>query len=443
MNEGHYTGQQLLGHLTSPNETIARHLGQCHDCQEELALTRELDAALRDSLLWEVVRELRHTFVPPPAALVEAARVLEEDDRAAAELLAPALVSIGAFREHDVEVSRRYRSPGVVRVLTREAKKVRDSSPKFASLLATTAARIAAKLDNDAVRPVVVGAAWLERGIAEAMIGSYRDSEDALRHAEDLFDQVGSRWDLATVWLSRANVFNETDRFGEALQLSSSAAEIFLGEYGDVSRHLRASLVRGTVLYYGRMYRESIAVFEAMLADFTMNDDPVTHARTLHNAANSYLGAGDLDKATTYYLRALALWDQLGADAELARTHWLLASVDVARGDWVQGYEGYRAARRQLAALGLENDEALIRLDMAEVLILMNRTSEVPPLLDGIALRFATEGMTRKARLALACVAEAAQPPSREDVRALRDYLTRLPMSPSEPLFRLKQRRTP
>lgn len=141
-----------------------------------------------------------------------------------------------------------------------------------------------------------------------------------------------------------------------------------------------------------------------MIAAAKASNDMLTLVRVVHNAGYSYYRIRELDKATTYQARALALWDQLGCDSESARSLWLLALVDFARGDWQKAADGLIAVRRQFAALGLKTDEALVRLELAELLILLGRAAEVPQLLEGIAVRFATEGMTRKAKVALACV---------------------------------------
>lgn len=436
----HCTSRELSDHLREPRPEVTRRLDACAVCRDELELTRQLEQALASPLVWQAVESVGRPAALP-ASVAEKVAALAEEDREASELLAPALVSIRAFQEHEVETAARYRSAGVVRVLTREAKKVRDSVPKFALLLATAAVTIAGKLGHGAVRSSTLGTAWLERGIASAALGKYRDAERALTHAEDAFatDDGGTTWDLATVWLSRANIYNETDRFEEALDLASRAAEVFLSEYGDVTRYHRASLVRGTVLYYRLRYWESIEVFEAMLTEGDGIEDQLTYARTLHNAANSYVGTGELDKATDYYSRALVLWDELRCHSELVRTQWALASIDVARGNWETGYRDLDHARRQLGALGIMNDEALVRLEIAEVLILLGRAEEVPALLEGIVLQFATEGMMRKARLALAWLTEAKQrTPTREQIRHVREYLARLPTNPSEPFVRLK-----
>lgn len=441
MSVRHYTHEELRVHLVTPDPAITDHVESCDECREAVAFMAEFEAALADPMVWEAAEALQQPSGVRSEHL-KAARLLEEEDRQATQLLTPALVSIGAFREHEVDVRGRYRSAAAVRVLAREAKRVRDSSPKFASLLAKTALTIAGKLTSP-VRAVVLGSAWLELGIAVAMLGQYRESEDALRHAEEAFEVGGNRWDLATVWLSRANVFSETERFEEALDLSARAADVFLADYGDMGRYLRASLVRGTVLYFRRQYAESISIFESMLPAAASIHDPLTEARALHNAANSYAGAGQIEIATEYYTRALALWDQLGSDAEQARTRWALAAIDVARGQWELGYEGLEHARRELAALGLATDEALVRLEMAEALILLDRSREVPDLLAGIAVQFASEGMMRNAKLALAWLAEGnRRTPTREELRHVRDYLARLPTRPSERFLPMKHELT-
>lgn len=317
----HYDNEQLRLHLFTPDPAITAHVEVCSDCSERLDFTREFEAALRDPLVWDTLQATQRTVSDDDRATAEA---IEAEDQKAAELLAPAVVSIGAFEEHEVSVRRSYRSPGVVRVLVQEAKRVRDSSPRFALLLATAAITIASKLKPGVIRPSVLGAAWLERAIVEFLLGDYRESHAHLDMAQDTFraEAADTSWDLANVWLTRANLCVETGRLDDALQLATDAAAVF-AEHADESRQMLAFLIRGAVLYSRADYESAAAVYEAMIHASRAIQDSKTHARSLHNLAHCYLSLRELDRAADYFARAWAEWDALGADAERVRSRWL------------------------------------------------------------------------------------------------------------------------
>lgn len=432
MTVDHCTDDQLSLHVLQPDDLVARHVASCETCSKRLAFHREIDSLLRMPGVWDGADRAKHTSA---MSKFEAARFqVDAEDSRAREMLAPLVVSVGAFTEHSVASNRRYHSAGVVRVLTREARRNRDSAPKLALTLATAATAIASKVGRS-LRAETTGNAWLERGIVEFLLGQYANAQLTLTTAEEALERAGdhARWDLANVWLTRANLYVETGRLDDALDWAARAGDVFLS-YDDLSRALRSWLIRGTVLYSSGAHDDAIKVFESMLAEAERIDDRKTCARALHNAANCYLAKSDFSVATEYYLRALALWDELRSDAEIVRTRWSLATIDVARGKWKLGFKGLQEAQRQLNALGLLNDEGLVRIEMAEVLILLGRHREVAPLLEGIVLHFANGGMMRNAQLALAWLTEANRltRPTVAELKHVRDYLRRLPTHPSE-----------
>ena len=105
----------------------------------------------------------------------------------------------------------------------------------------------------------------------------------------------------------------------------------------------------------------------------------------------------------------------------------------MAGGDFRNGIEQLDRVRVEFEALGVVNDSALVRLELAEALLVANRPSRVPDLLRNIIVSFASEGMMRNANMALAFLKEALQKrrASVRVVRYVREYLEELSSRPS------------
>jgi tetratricopeptide (TPR) repeat protein len=440
MNE-HYTADELMSVSVESDPIMEKHLEVCESCRSERGEATEFEAALCDPLAWSVADSLTQPSAVPPSWLRERIEGVDRGAELARTLIQPTLVSPIAFRQADISHLRAFWTPEVVLFLCDAAREIRDRQPQFAVLVATTATEIAEKLDRTQGNySAVFASAWLARGIACGAMAEYRDGDTALSRAEHAYRQsaASTTWDLANVWLSQANIRVETERLDEALNLAGAAATAYFS-YGDVHRGLRALLVRGSVLYLRGEFTAGIAIYEQVLAHAHLLGEQDTIATALHNMANCYLGAGDWQRARSGYIDALARWDAMGVHTQQVRAFWSLATIDIASGDFDGGLHALEDVRRQLVALGLINDEALVRLEMAEALIAMGRHAEVPSLLDGIAVKFATDGMMRNAKVALAYLSEvlSRQRLSSTEIRHVRSYLERLPTHPQERFSKL------
>jgi tetratricopeptide (TPR) repeat protein len=432
----HYTTEDLLTVLSEPNSLIETHVNECLQCRTELEQARAFEEALCDPLSWSISDTLTIAASRPSEALRVQVGALDRAGHDAIALMEPILTSPTAFKEAQIEHQRAYRTPEVVRLLCTVARENRDRQPQFSLMLASAATELSSKMQLSAVQGAELeGTSWLERGVACGALGKYREALAALRRAEEVFnrDRYSNAWNLANVWLSQAYVLVETDQSTEALQVAERAAEVYVA-FGDASREVRALLVRAGVLYTQGDYQDSLAIYETVLARAERQRDLMTAATAIHNIGNCHLGTQAWGEAKRAYNDALARWDQLGVDTQQARAAWALATILVRSGQVNSGIDALENARREMLALGLENDEALVRLEMAEALLGMKRRSEVSVLLDGIVLKFASEGMMRNARMALAYLKEAE---SRGDIRAseirhVRQYLERLPSRGTE-----------
>lgn len=395
---------------------------------------QRFEEALRSPEPWELADQF---LIPPPnvAPLRLVAARLDEERTAARTLLDPLLVSLETFTAAKVDGDPAFHTCGVVDVLNDAARPLRNTQPQLALATATAAVTIAAKLAQvGSCTPRVLGRTYMERGWALFFVGRYREAEEALRHADVAYaeDPRATDWDRAHAALARANVYVETHRHDEASREARFAAKVF-ATFGDHHYSLAARVIDGHVLFLRRDYAGAAAVLDAVALEASRSGDRLHLARARQSAGNCYIELGDLAKAEDYFYTALTLWDELELDVERLRTEWSLGALSKARGDLDEAILRIDEARRAFEKLGIVNDAAITRLELAEVLLLADRPSEVPDLLRDVVVSFTSEGMMRNASMALAYLREAVEAGGIEPrlVRHVRDYLEELPIHPA------------
>jgi tetratricopeptide (TPR) repeat protein len=198
-----------------------------------------------------------------------------------------------------------------------------------------------------------LGRAYLERGWTLFLIGRYKDAEQSLDRAESTYDQepAATGWDLAWVWLIRANIYVESERMGPGRILALAAARQF-HIFGDPVRYLNARLLLASALFMEGEYRGSAEAAKEIIRLTRARREPLLLGRALQNCAEAYLLLRDYEKALPLYLEAHAIWDELGLEVERIRTTWSLAALDIETGKLEHGISGWtrRTARsRRLA----------------------------------------------------------------------------------------------
>lgn len=395
----------------------------------------EFEDALREREPWELADELE---LPPPdpGELRELATRLDQERAAAQMLIEPHLVSLTRFNEAEIERDPAFRTSAAVSVLTAAAVTLYDRQPMFALAVATAAVTIGAKLSAAGQLPArsVLGMAHVERGKVLFLIGHYREAEDELRRADEAFDidPLATEWEHARASLVRANVYAEGHRFDDAIGQARSAARAFR-MFGDTSRFLAARLVEGGVLFMQGRFRSAADVLDPLAEEARVLGDRLHLARALQTAGNCYIELGDHERAAAHFFEAHALWDELGLDVERVRTNWSIGIMHKAMGDLEGAIARIDEARRSFEALGVVNDAAITRLELAETLLLAGRPDDVPDLLRNVVVSFTSEGIMHNARIALAYLREAVEAGAIEPriVRHVRNYLEDLPTNPA------------
>jgi hypothetical protein len=96
----------------------------------------------------------------------------------------------------------------------------------------------------------------------------------------------------------------------------------------------------------------------------------------------------------------------LGMDVNLARCRWSLATTVNSAGRSSDAIPMFRTAWKELESLGMESEAALTALELAETLLVVGRTDEVPAICRTLIDRFTRAGMGGSAMTALAFLRE-------------------------------------
>jgi tetratricopeptide (TPR) repeat protein len=443
----HYTEDELSAYALRPEaaddrQSVEQHVSGCCECKDALDIIEAFDTALHDPLPWQVAESMPARRNAPPA-LLDQARAIALADAHARELVMPLVNSAIRFRQAHIDDDPRFFTLAVIKLLCKVANGMHERQPQFGLVLADSALNIAQKLPEplQARSAWYAGTAWKERANALRFVGRFKEAEEALDRAEEAFESDAhvEPFDLAIVAYVRATVYSEMERFLEAGRLAREAAVVFQ-LYGDKRRYLSARVAEAGSFYCVDRYAEALPLFEAVAADARAAKELQMLAMALHNVASCHTRLGEFDKAFVYYAEALATYTEMDVPSERARILWAIAALKVESGRYEEGIPELEHALQQLAGFGLMNDAALATLDLIAGLIAVSDTDRVPELCRTVAATFASEGLSRNARKALAYLNETvgsgnAAP---EAVRHVRTYLARLEAHPLEEFQQLQ-----
>lgn len=413
---------------------VAAHLEACDLCHDGVAVLNELEDAMREPETWAHVDTLLTRSARLEQVLALKARI-DEEDRAAERFLDPLLKSPLRFRNAKIAENPKAQHGGVVRYLCAYAKERHEKRPQFTLQMTIAAYAVALALEKglNTPRRFCMALSLRERANALRYLGRFADALKALEYSEKLFDRTPASdpHDIAIVWFIRATVFMETERLDEARSLAAASRKVF-HDYSDGTRELNALLIEASCLHFAGKHSEAAPVFEAVAVKAREIGNEKVLAHALNNAATAYTDLAEYERAERYYVEALVIFDALGLATDKAVVAWSLALVLVRRGRLAEGAARLDAARAELKGFGMLNDHALATLDWAEARLAMNVPEGVADACKAIVMRFESEGMMKKARLALAYVHEALARGTATPalIHHVRSYLELLPLHP-------------
>lgn len=431
---GHYDEDALLeyveGHSTIGSE-IEVHALSCAECASGIEQQRRMIAALRESESWERPRAEAEPAVDRVVAIVSFKERIDAEDAEAARRLDQLLSGPSAWWRNAMRKEAAVRTAGMVRQLLARMREIINRTPADALVVTSLATEIAeglavAQYPSDFVI-ALRGQAYRDHAFVLSFIGRYPDARAAADRSERLLKQTPvPDFELARLDLVRANIFRETERYEESIALASRAAETFL-RFGDRQSYANARIYEGGTLFNQRQYARALEVFKAIENEPVLAD--LTRVYLVHNIGVCYRETGQLEKAAQQLAAAAAEWDVLGQEAQAVRSRWQLAMTVRAAARYEEAIPLLRTSWQKLEALELEADAALAALELAEVLLVLNRPADVPAICRALLDRFTRLGMSERAIVALAFLREsvASGHATPVHVRHVHDFLRDLP----------------
>jgi tetratricopeptide (TPR) repeat protein len=443
MPKGHLSDSRIIELLVTsepaePHESRdadRAHMAGCNPCQARLGEYRQLATVLGHAAIWD---QRTISVLPLRDWLRRITAVMQQihDERLdAEEILSANLKDPSATWRANLALIREVHTLGMIERLIARAEASFASNPVGALDLATLAVEIADELriDSYPFDLVVAGRArsWRELAYALCYLGRFADALYAIDRAEQLFRQVPvHEFELSRTALIRSLIYRSTDRVAEAIGLTRTAGETFLA-FGDQERYVKARMTEAAMLFHAGRVAEALDVWKP-LEDEPSLQDTASLGMLLQNLGTCYRQLGDWQRAREYYARALSEHERQRSTAEIVRTRWSLAVVLVMAGQFHDALPVLRRTWKEFNELSMESDAALVGLELAETLLILEQPDEVPSICRTLLDRFTRNNMTSRAVTALAFLREAvaAGKATPALVRHVHDYLHDLPKYP-------------
>jgi tetratricopeptide (TPR) repeat protein len=374
-----------------------------------------------------IARETGETFL----------RTIEQltAERAAArpivEALRPRLSSIW-----DEEIPSSWRTAGFVQELASAASDVLESDPRESLSLAQLALAIATGIPTgtypDPVQAQIEGTAWKEIGTAHRYLNEYDAALRAYNAASRSFASANSlAHDAAVVDFARAIALADVQRYAEALDLLAGVEPLFRS-FGDETRVVKVSLLRGNIcLLQGRL-KEARATYEKALEEVSL-EDLHTRAMLYLNLGQTCTNLGDMNNGVLMLHHARQLLLDLGMSVEVNRTEWNLARALLLNGEYGRAIPILNRVRVFYLAKRIPEDAGLAGLDVADALIATGQADRAREIVVQVLAEFTNSNLNAHALTALAYlrdVLHTTRQPQRA-VRHVRQYLDQLRQEPT------------
>ncbi|HEU4887674.1 MAG TPA: tetratricopeptide repeat protein [Thermoanaerobaculia bacterium] len=406
----HYDDEALFEYVegTSPiSRDIESHVSECEECSAEVGEQRELIVQLSSPDIWEKPAPPPRQFVIDVVAFAERARMEEQDAVATCDAV---LTGPAAWWPQRLRKEGNSFTGGMVKELLERMRSMLGTSPANALQITALAIEIANALDvSDYPCDYVIklrAQACRDHAYVLSFMGRYAEALELAERSKRLFDQVPlPEYDLARLALVKASILRSIERVDDAVGLIQEAAETFL-RFGDRTRYFAARQTEASTLYLRGNVEQALAVWqEVQAADAPLDD--LASVRLAHNIALCYSDLGRPADAIPHIQRCVAEYAMLGVEAERTRSRWLLGHALVACGRYHDAIPILRQTWREFEQLEMIADAGLVALELAETLLVVGQSDEVPAICRDVIGQFTRAGMASRALTALSFLREA------------------------------------
>lgn len=431
MIEQHYDEEVLIGLLDEQNSDA--HLESCATCKAALNSIRQVTSALHDDTVWDR-RELSEEPVRATSRALNAfATTVAVEDAVAEPWVKSLLARASTEWQSILDAHPEWKTAGFVRKLIAAVDAINFTAPTDAVELMRIAVDVAEGLPGTGDRLAKVRAAALrEYAYALFYVGRHTVAVDALDRAQNILQTcVLADYELANTFVTRSVVYGAMEKLDEALELSRRAATTFRA-YGDDRRAGAALAAEATILTRSRRYREALALYLDVMDNAAVS--PISRVAAAHNAAVCCRDIADLREAKRLFAITISLCDRFRLPSVRCTARWNLARILMSEGTFELALRSFIQVRDEFEELGMAHSVALASVDVAEVLLALQRPAEVAALCR-YAIRYFEKAeltYTQGALSALAFLHESAESKTLT-VRHLADIRSFFELLPKQP----------
>ena len=223
-------------------------------------------------------------------------------------------------------------------------------------------------------------------------VGNNQASLDCHQKALEIFREAGNAEEEARTLNASIQPFLLLGRYDQALE-AAGAARILFKKIGDLRRLGHVEINVGNIYHRQDRFEEGLACYERAYEMLLPHRDTEGIAVALYNMAVCLITLNDFPRALATYQRAREMFVQYGMALLITQSDYNIAYLYYLRGEYGRAIEMLRATRVESEKNGDAHVLALCYLDLSEIYLELNLSSEARETAHEGYLRFQKLGM--------------------------------------------------
>lgn len=376
--------------------SVMRHtLRGCQSCQRNVGALWTEGIPKTEAAADEAYGRL---FPPVLADVVTLDQRLEREREAAPGLLAELKGHPHEQLETLVRSTARYQTWGLMEHLLTECTELRVDAPQKSLEFARLAVCIAEHL-GEYPQPLVEdarGRAWGYTGNALRVLDQ-RGAQEAFQRAhQHLAKGTGDPLEKAALLSFESSLASQKGDFEKALELLANALRIYR-RFGDSHQVGRTLIQEGLNTGYLERHEQAIRMLSLGLQRIDASREPSLVLAARHNLIENLNEAGRTRQALALLQNTRPMYEEVGDDLVLTRLNFLEGRVALSVGNLEEAEGFLLKAREGYLKHGIGFGVAMVSLDLARVLVLERRNTELRQLALEMIPIFETREVHREA----------------------------------------------
>jgi tetratricopeptide (TPR) repeat protein len=279
------------------------------------------------------------------------------------------------------------------------------------------------------------GDAWREYAACLLDQGEFPMAKIAAVRARELYALTGAEQNAAVLSLYEGRILHELRESDRGLVLIEQGTNLLRDLFKDEKRYVQGRTMQASILMELSRFEEAARVLYSVVQPARAMADMETYAHITYFIGRCMAKLGQTEAAKTVLHEAAKLFHDLDMPTEAPRVRGTLAQMLIEAGRYNEAISELYLARAEYLRLGLPVIAALVSLDIVDLLVIQNRTSEVEHLCNEMIRVFTSANLPHNALQALAHLRSLSNRTavSAEDVQHVRTYLELLPSDPDRP----------